>query len=95
MASFCRQVDVNQVRCLKHLSFEIYSLTWTIKAISFISISYEKSASRNYSIRDSLKFCRAPNKIDGTENNYVEDRTTHRTKSVLLYDIIWGHFVHG
>lgn len=80
MASFCSQVDANTVRCFKHLSSEIYSFTWTIKAISSVSISYEKSESRNYSIRDNLKPCRAPNKIDATENSHVEDRDFSQSK---------------
>jgi len=62
------------------LSSEFYSFTRTIKAISFISISYEKSGSRNYSIRDNLKFCRAPNKIDDTENNCAEERNFSQNK---------------
>ena len=51
-----------------------------VKGISFISISYEKSESRNYSIRDNLKFYRAPNKIDATENNYVGERNFSQNK---------------
>jgi len=80
VASFCSQVDENSERCLKHLSSEIYIFTWTIKAISFVSISYEKSESRNYSIRDNLKPCRTPNKIDATENSHVEDRNFSQNK---------------
>jgi hypothetical protein len=76
----CSQVDENSVRCLKHLSSEFYSFHEPLKRFRFTYISYEKSESRNYSIRDNLKFCIAPNKIDGTENNYVEDKNFSQNK---------------
>ena len=43
------QVYENSVRSLKHLSYEFYSFTWTIKAISFISISRPASWSSGHS----------------------------------------------